>query len=186
MVAIAILDDYQNVALGMADWSRLQQAHRIVVFNERLPDLEAAARTLAPFDVVGIMRERTAFPRALFERLPKLRLLVTTGKRNAAVDIVAATEHNVTVCGTGGGRTATAELAVALILALARHLREEFHAMRPGGGWQTTLGFDLEGRTLGVIGLGTLGSKVARICNAMGMQVIAWSENLTAAPRGMK
>jgi phosphoglycerate dehydrogenase-like enzyme len=181
MVAIAILDDYQNVALGMADWSRLQQAHRIVVFKERLPDLETAARTLAPFDVVGIMRERTAFPRALFERLPKLRLLVTTGKRNASVDIAAATEHNVTVCGTGGGRTATAELAVALMLALARHLREEFHAMRPGGGWQTTLGFDLEGRTLGVIGLGTLGSKVAKICNAMGMQVIAWSENLTAA-----
>jgi phosphoglycerate dehydrogenase-like enzyme len=127
------------------------------------------------------MRERTAFPRALFERLPKLRLLVTTGKRNASVDIAAATEHNVTVCGTGGGRTATAELAVALMLSLARHLREEFHAMRPGGGWQTTLGFDLEGRTLGVIGLGTLGSKVAKICNAMGMQVIAWSENLTAA-----
>jgi len=181
MVSIAILDDYQNVALAMADWSRLQQAHRIVVFNEHLPDLDAVARALAPFDVVGIMRERTPFPRALFERLPKLRLLVTTGKRNASVDLAAAGAHNVTVCGTGGGRTATAELAVGLMLALARHLRAEFQAMRPRGGWQTTLGFDLEGRTLGVIGLGTLGSKVAKICRAIGMQPIAWSENLTAA-----
>ena len=181
MVAIAILDDYQNVALSMADWSRLQQAHRIVVFNERLADIDAAARALEPFDVIGIMRERTAFPRALLERLPKLRLLVTTGKRNASVDVEAAHQRNITVCGTGGGRSATAELAVALMLALARHLREEFHAMRPGGAWQTTLGFDLEGRTLGVIGLGNLGTRVAKICGAIGMEVIAWSANLTAA-----
>jgi phosphoglycerate dehydrogenase-like enzyme len=181
MVAIAVLDDYQNVALRMADWSRLQQAHRVVVFNEHLPDLDAVAHALAPFDVVGIMRERTAFPRALFARLPKLRLLVTTGKRNASVDIAAANEHNVVVCGTAGGRTATAELAIALMLALARHLRQEFQAMRAGGGWQTTLGFDLEGCTLGVIGLGTLGSRVARIGQAIGMRAIAWSENLTAA-----
>jgi phosphoglycerate dehydrogenase-like enzyme len=181
MVAIAILDDYQNVALSMADWSRLQQAHRIVVFNERLADIDAAARALEPFDVIGIMRERTAFPRALLERLPKLRLLVTTGKRNASVDVEAAHQRNITVCGTGGGRSATAELAVALMLALARHLREEFHAMRPGGAWQTTLGFDLEGRTLGVVGLGNLGTRVAKICGAIGMEVIAWSANLTAA-----
>jgi phosphoglycerate dehydrogenase-like enzyme len=181
MVAIAILDDYQNVALSMADWSRLQQAHRIVVFNERLADINAAARALEPFDVIGIMRERTAFPRALLERLPKLRLLVTTGKRNASVDVEAARERNITVCGTGGGRSATAELAVALMFALARHLREEFHAMRPGGAWQTTLGIDLEGRTLGVIGLGNLGTRVAKICGAIGMEVIAWSANLTAA-----
>jgi phosphoglycerate dehydrogenase-like enzyme len=184
MAAIAILDDYQNVALGMADWSRLQRQHRIVVFNEHLPDLDAAARHLAPFDVIGIMRERTAFPRALFERLPKLRLLVTTGRRNASVDLAAARDHNVVVCGTGGGRTATAELALALMLALARHLRAEFQAMRAGGGWQTTLGFDLEGRTLGVVGLGTLGGRVAKICGAMGMAVIAWSANLTAARAG--
>jgi phosphoglycerate dehydrogenase-like enzyme len=181
MAEIAILDDYQNVALGMADWSRLQGQNRIVVFNEHLADLETAARRLAPFDVIGIMRERTAFPRALFERLPNLRLLVTTGRRNASVDLDAARDHRVTVCGTGGGRTSTAELAVALMLALARHLREEFHAMRAGGGWQTTVGFDLEGRTLGVIGLGTLGARVAKICGAIGMGVIAWSENLTAA-----
>jgi phosphoglycerate dehydrogenase-like enzyme len=180
MAAIAILDDYQNVALRMADWSGLQKAHRVVAFNERLPDVDAAARALADFDVIGIMRERTPFQRALLEKLPKLRLLVTTGKRNASIDLEAAKAHNVLVCNTGGSGRATAELAIGLMIALARHLREEFHAMRPGGGWQTTLGFDLEGRTLGIVGLGNLGAKVGRIANAMEMKVIAWSENLTA------
>jgi len=187
MVAIAILDDYQNVALAMADWSRLQRDHRLVVCNERLPDLDAAARVLAPFDVIGIMRERTPFPGALLERLPNLRLLVTTGKRNASIDMAAAKDRSVTVCGTGGAGRSTAELAIALMLGLARHLREEFHAMRAGGGWQTTIGYDLDGRTLGIIGLGNLGGKVAKIGTAMGMKVIAWSENLTperAAERG--
>jgi phosphoglycerate dehydrogenase-like enzyme len=179
MVAIAVLDDYQNVALRLADWSRLQQGHRVVVFSQRLPDVEAAARALAAFDVIGIMRERTPFPRALFEKLPKLRLLVTTGKRNASIDLEAAKAHEVTVCNTGGAGRATAELAIGLMIALARHLREEFQTMRPGGGWQTTLGFDLEGRTLGIIGLGNLGARVARIGSAMGMKAIAWSENLT-------
>ena len=179
MVAIAILDDYQNVALSMADWSGLQKDHRIVVFNERLPDMEAAARALAEFDVVGIMRERTPFQRALFEKLPKLKLLVTTGKRNASIDLEAAKAQGVTVCNTGGAGRATAELAVGLMIALARHLREEFQTMRPGGGWQTTLGIDLEGRTLGILGLGNLGARVGRIGAAMGMKVIAWSQNLT-------
>jgi phosphoglycerate dehydrogenase-like enzyme len=184
MVAIAILDDYQNVALRMADWSALQKSHRVVVFNERLNDVDAAARALADFDVVCVMRERMPVPRALFERLPKLRLLVTTGKRNASIDMAAAADHKVTVCGAAGGYGAgsglsTAELAVALMLAMARHLREEFHAMRPGGGWQTTVGFDLDGRTLGIIGLGNLGTKVGKVCSAIGMKVIAWSENLT-------
>jgi phosphoglycerate dehydrogenase-like enzyme len=179
MAGIAILDDYQNAALRVADWSRLQKEHRIVSFRERLPDLDAAAKALADFEIVGIMRERTPFPRALFERLPKLKLLVSTGKRNASVDLQAAKDHNVTVCGTGGAGRSTADLAIGLMIALARHLREEFHAMRPGGGWQTTLGVDLEGKTLGIIGLGNLGSKVGRIAQAMGMTVIAWSENLT-------
>jgi D-3-phosphoglycerate dehydrogenase len=179
MAAIAILDDYQNVALKMADWSRLQQAHRVVVFNQRLPDVEAAARALAEFQVIGIMRERTPFPRALFEKLPKLELLVTTGKRNASIDLEAAKAHKVTVCNTGGAGRATAELAIALMLGLARHLREEFHTMRPGGAWQTTLGFDLEGKTLGIVGLGNLGARVGRIGAAMDMKLIAWSENLT-------
>ena len=180
MAAIAILDDYQNVALRMADWSGLQKDHRIVVFNQRLADVDAQAKALAEFDVIGIMRERTPFQRALFEKLPKLRLLVTTGKRNASIDLEAAKAHGVTVCNTGGAGRATAELAVGLMLALARNLREEFQAMRPGGGWQTTLGFDLEGRTLGILGLGNLGARVGRIGAAMGMKPIAWSQNLTA------
>jgi phosphoglycerate dehydrogenase-like enzyme len=179
MAAIAILDDYQNVALRMADWSGLQKGHKVVVFNQRLPDLDAVARALAEFDVIGIMRERTPFQRALIEKLPKLRLLVTTGKRNASIDLEAAKAHGVTVCNTGGAGRATAELAIGLMLALARNLREEFQAMRPGGGWQTTLGFDLEGRTLGILGLGNLGDRVGRIGAAMGMKVIAWSQNLT-------
>jgi phosphoglycerate dehydrogenase-like enzyme len=141
--------------------------------------VDAAARALAEFDVIGIMRERTPFSRALFEKLPKLRLLVTTGKRNASIDLEAAQAHNVTVCSTGGAGRATAELAFALMLGLARHLREEFNAMRPGGGWQTTLGFDLEGKTLGILGLGNLGAKVGKIGAAFGMKIIAWSENLT-------
>jgi phosphoglycerate dehydrogenase-like enzyme len=179
MAAIAILDDYQNVALRMADWSRLQQDNRVVVFTTRLPDVETAAHALADFEVVGIMRERTPFSRAMFEKLPKLRLLVTTGKRNASIDLEAAKAHNVTVCSTGGAGRSTAELAFALMLGLARHLRTEFDAMRPGGGWQTTLGFDLEGKTLGILGLGNLGAKVARIGTAFGMKILAWSENLT-------
>jgi phosphoglycerate dehydrogenase-like enzyme len=179
MVGIAILDDYQNVALGMADWSGLQKDHKIVVFNERLPDVEAAARALGEFDVIGVMRERTPFQRALFEKLPKLRLLVTTGKRNASIDLEAARAQGVTVCNTGGAGRATAELAIGLMIALARHLREEFPTMRPGGGWQTTLGIDLEGRTLGILGLGNLGARVGRIGTAMDMKVIAWSQNLT-------
>jgi phosphoglycerate dehydrogenase-like enzyme len=184
MVAIAILDDYQNVALKMADWSKLQQGHRVVVFNQHLPNVDAAARALAEFEVIGIMRERTPFQRALLEKLPKLKLLVTTGKRNASVDVETAKVRNVTVCATGatgGGGLATAELAIALMLGLARHLREEFQTMRPGGAWQTTIGFDLAGRTLGIIGLGNLGSKVGEIGAAFGMKVIAWSENLTPA-----
>jgi phosphoglycerate dehydrogenase-like enzyme len=179
MAAIAILDDYQNVSLQMADWSGLQKTNRVVVFNERLPDVAAAAKALAEFDIIGIMRERTPFTRALFEKLPKLKLLVTTGKRNASIDLEAAKAHNVTVCSTGGAGRATAELAFALMLGLARHLREEFQAMRPGGGWQTTLGFDLEGKTLGILGLGNLGAKVGKIGTAFGMKIIAWSENLT-------
>jgi phosphoglycerate dehydrogenase-like enzyme len=179
MVAIAILDDYQNVALSMADWSGLQKNHKIVAFNERLPDVEAVARALAEFEIVGVMRERTPFQRALFEKLPKLKLLVTTGKRNASIDLEAAKAHGVTVCNTGGAGRATAELTVGLMIALARHFREEFQTMRPGGGWQTTLGIDLEGRTLGLLGLGNLGAKVGRIGASMGMKVIAWSQNLT-------
>lgn len=179
MSSIALLDDYQNVALSMADWSSLQAAHRIQVFNQRIGDVEALARALADFEVIGIMRERTPFPRALFAQLPNLKLLVTTGKRNASIDLAAAKDHGVAVCGTGGGGLSTAELAIALMLAFARNLRQEFHTMRPAGGWQETLGFDLDGKTLGILGLGNLGARVARIGIGIGMKPIAWSENLT-------
>ncbi len=179
MARIAVLDDYQNVALSLADWSKLQQSHDIKVFNERIGGVAALAGALAPFEVIGIMRERTAFSRALIEKLPNLKLLVTTGKRNAAIDLDAAKEHGVTVCGTGGGGLSTAELAIGLMLAFARHMRLEFESMRPGGAWQSTLGFDLEGKTLGILGLGNLGARVGRIGTAIGMKLIAWSEHLT-------
>jgi phosphoglycerate dehydrogenase-like enzyme len=179
MASIALLDDYQNVALQMADWSALQKEHRVVSFNQRLPDVDAIAHALGTFEIIGIMRERTPFTREVFSRLPNLKLLVTTGKRNASIDLEGAKAHGVTVSATGGSGRSTAELAIGLMIALARHLREEFHTMRPGGGWQTTLGFDLEGRTLGILGLGNLGAKVGKIGAAIGMQVIAWSENLT-------
>lgn len=180
MVAIAVLDDYQDVALGMADWSALQREHQVKVFNRGFASEDAAAEALAGFDVIGIMRERTPFPRTLFQRLPKLRLLVTTGKRNAAIDMAAAAEHKVLVCYTGGTGHPTAELAFGLMLSLARHIPEEVQNMREGR-WQTTLGFDLNGRTLGLVGLGNLGGHAARMGRAFGMRIIAWSENLTDA-----
>src|SRR5690349_2844906 len=136
MVAIAILDDFQNVALKMADWSKLQAAHRITVFDKPIIGVDAVAKALADFEVIGIMRERTPFPRALFEKLPKLKLLITTGMRNASVDTKAAADHNVVVCGTPAGGHATAELAFGLLLSLARHFDTEFRNMREGR-WQT-------------------------------------------------
>jgi phosphoglycerate dehydrogenase-like enzyme len=179
MASIAILDDYQDVALKMADWSGLQKGHKVVAFRERLPDVDAVGKALADFEIVGVMRERTPFQRALFEKLPKLKLVVTTGKRNASIDLEAAKAHKVMVCNTGGAGRSTAELSIGLMIALARHFREEFATMRPGGGWQTTVGMDLEGKTLGLLGLGNLGAKVGRIGAAMGMKLIAWSQNLT-------
>src|SRR5215475_5085911 len=178
MVNIALLDDYQNVALSMADWSRLKQQHTIKVFNEPIAGVDALAAALAGFEVIGIMRERTPFTRALFEKLPNLKLLVTTGKRNASIDLAAAKDRGVLVCNTGGAGRATAELAIGLMIGLARHLGVEFQNMR-NGGWQTTVGSDLDGKTLGLLGLGNLGGKVARIGKAIGMKTIAWSENLT-------
>ncbi len=178
MVKIALLDDYQNVALKMADWSVLPGDAEVTVFNEYLGDGDAVAARLADFEIVGIMRERTPFPRALFEKLPNLKLLVTTGMRNASIDLAAAADHGVMVCGTRGLARNTVELTWALILAAARSLPFEDRRMREGG-WQTTLGRDLEGATLGVIGLGRLGSQVATIGKAFGMNLLAWSQNLT-------
>jgi phosphoglycerate dehydrogenase-like enzyme len=174
---LAILDDYQGVALDMADWSPLQGAVDITVFERHLGGLEAVAAALHDFEIVCAMRERTPFPRALFERLPKLRLLVTTGALNASIDLVAAAEHGVTVCGTESIPGPPAEHTWALILAAARHLPAEDRRMRAGG-WQHTIGTDLAGRTLGVIGLGRLGGIVAGIGRAFGMDILAWSRNL--------
>jgi phosphoglycerate dehydrogenase-like enzyme len=178
MASIALLDDYQSVALEMADWSRLQAAHRITVFNEHIKDVDTLAKALAGFEIIGIMRERTPFTRALFEKLPNLKLLITTGMRNASVDMKAAADHNVTVCGTNAGNHATAELAFGLLLSLARHLHTEFRNMREGR-WQTTVGNDVRGKTLGLLGLGRLGGEVAKYAKVFGMNTIAWSQNLT-------
>ena len=178
MVAIAILDDYQQVAMQMADWSRLQENHRITVFSEPFADEDAAARALVGFDVVCLMRERTPFPASLIERLPNLRLIVTSGPQNAAIDVAAAAKKNVMVCGTPSPGHPTAELTMGLMLSLARNIHTESAAMLTGG-WQMTVGRDLRGQTLGIIGLGRIGSLVTRYARAFGMKVIAWSENLT-------
>jgi phosphoglycerate dehydrogenase-like enzyme len=180
MVNVAVLDDYQGVALEMADWSALSPACRVQVFRDHLSDLDALADRLRDFEVVTCMRERTPFRRDLLERLPNLRLLVTTGMRNAAIDLEAATDLGVLVCGTAGGPDAPpAELTWGLILALVRHIPREDAATRDGH-WGTTVGMSLEHKVLGVLGLGWLGAKVARVGVAFEMSVIAWSQNLTA------
>ena len=180
---IAVLDDYQNVARAMADWSPVEKDAPVTVFDTHLGSTEEAAKALEGFEIIAAMRERTQFPRAMFDRLPNLKLLVTTGARNAAIDLEAARDHGVTVCGTTSPGRATVELTWALILAAARNVVAEDRSMR-GGGWQTALGSDLQGRSLGVIGLGRLGSQVAEIAKACRMEVIAWSPNLTTERAG--
>jgi phosphoglycerate dehydrogenase-like enzyme len=180
MARVAILDDYQNVARRMADWASLPAGTEVVVFADHLSGTDAITKRLADFDAVVAMRERTPFPRALLERLPKLKLLVTTGMRNASIDVAAAIERGVTVCGTAGLPYPTAELTWGLILGLVRRIPTEDRATREGR-WQVSCGLGLNGKTLGVIGLGGLGSRVAKIGRAFEMDVIAWSQNLTAA-----
>jgi phosphoglycerate dehydrogenase-like enzyme len=180
---IAVLDDYQGVALSMADWSVLAADGVDVdadldVYTDHVAGPDALVRRLTPYDVVVLMRERTPFPAEVIRALPQLRLVVTTGRRNAAVDVEAARELGITVCGTDSLATAPAELTWALVLGLCRHLVAEDGAMRAGG-WQTTLGRDLAGHTLGVVGLGRIGSQVARVGQAFGMDVLAWSRSLT-------
>ena len=170
---VAILDDYQAVALGFADWSGLETT----VFTSHLDDVDE----LEPFEVVVAMRERMPFTAERFARLPRLRLLVTTGMANASIDLAAAAAHGVTVCGTGGLPSPTAELTWGLILALARRIPAEDASVRAGG-WQQGVGMELAGRTLGVIGHGRLGSRVAAIGRAFEMDVLAWSQNLREAP----
>ncbi len=176
---IAILDDYQKVALKLADWSILPKGTEVSAFSDHWKDPATVKQKLEPFDVIVAMRERTPFPRTLLEQLPNLTLLVTTGARNASIDLVTATNLGILVCGTHGGGPTTAELAWGIILSLLRHIPQEFEAVKKGR-WQTTLGIDLRGKTLGLLGLGNLGSHMATVGKAFGMQVIAWSQNLTA------
>ena len=180
---VSILDDYQGVALDMADWSGLR-ARGIEIAVERFPfaDEDDVVRSLADSEIVAAMRERTAFPKRVVDRLPKLKLLITTGMRNASFDMGALKERGVTVCGTGGpggGNEDTAELAWGLILGAARRIAEDHQFMRQGG-WQTRIGHRVAGKTIGLLGLGRLGSAVARVGLAFGMKAIAWSQNLTA------
>ncbi len=176
---VALLDDYQGVALGCADWPGILPQAEVTAFRDTLTDPDALAARLQDFEIIGIMRERTPFPKSLLERLPRLKLLVTTGLRNDSVDIAAAKALGITVCGTPSSAHAAAELTWALIMAAARRIDLESRSFRDGG-WQIGLGRDLKGATLGVIGLGRLGSLVAGYGRAFGMRVIAWSQNLTA------
>ena len=175
----AILDDYFNLALDVADWSKLSDRVDVTVFSHPFSE-QAAASALAEFDIVCAMRERTAFPRSLFESLPKLKLLLTSGMRNAAIDMEAAKDRGITVGGTQYSRDPTAPLAMGLILELTRGIGRENARMHAGEPWQSFAGVEIEGLTLGIVGLGKLGSKMAGIAKAFGMNVIAWSPNLTA------
>ncbi len=186
---VAILDDYQQVSLASTDWSAVRSLAEIDVFTEHVARTEALVRALEPFDVIVAMRERTFFDATRLSQLPRLRLLVTTGTSNPSIDLAAASAQGVTVCGTGGVGSSTAELTWGLILALARHIPEEDRRMKMAGGaggaalggsggWQQTVGTDLDGKWLGVVGLGRQGQQVARIGRAFGMKLRAWSQNL--------
>jgi phosphoglycerate dehydrogenase-like enzyme len=175
----AILDDYQNVALKLADWSAIGDRIDVTVFDKPFTSGDEAAVALKDFEIVCAMRERTPFPRKMFEALPKLKLLITSGMRNAAIDLEAAKAHGVTVCGTAMVGNPTAGLTIGLMLELTRKIGFEHARMKAGEPWQVTLGEDFEGKTLGIIGLGKLGTKVAKIAQALGMKVLAWSTNLT-------
>jgi phosphoglycerate dehydrogenase-like enzyme len=176
----AILDDYQNVALSLADWSAITRDVEIKVFNEPVVrSNEDTVRQLRDFDIVVLMRERTRFPRPVIEALPNLKLLITTGAYNASIDMAACKERGITVCGTGGFGNPTTGITFGLILELTRRIGWENARMKAGVLWQSTLGLDIEGQTLGILGLGRLGMRVAHVGKAFGMKVIAWSQNLT-------
>ena len=176
---LAILDDYQGVALSMGPWSRLPSGLKIEVFRDTLKDRDGLARRLEPFDAILATRERTPFPAALIERLPNLKLLISTAERNRAIDVAAAKERGITVCGTPSSGAPTVDIAWGLILNLLRDIPAQQESLRAGR-WQTSVGMAAEGLTLGVVGLGKLGTRVAAVGGAFGMKVIAWSQNLTA------
>src|SRR5487761_733215 len=181
MMRVAVLDDYQGAALKSADWLSLHPGATMEAFPEHIADEAAGARQLHTFECVVLMRERTQFRRSLIEKLPNLRLIVTAGMRNAAIDAEAATERRIQICGTDMLAYPTAELAWGLVIALFRHIPQEDRAMREGRFQTPLLGNGLNGKTLGVLGLGRLGSQAAKFGTAFGMNVIAWSQNLTDA-----
>jgi len=174
-----VLDDYQNVATELADWSPIEDTVEVVSLREHLDDETELAAALATADIVVTLRERVPFPASLLARLPRLKLLVASGMRNTVIDHAAAKAHGVTVCGTASSSTPPVELTWALLLGLARGIVEESNSLRDGGPWQRTVGCDLHGRTLGLLGLGKIGSRVAQVGLAFGMRVTAWSQHLT-------
>jgi phosphoglycerate dehydrogenase-like enzyme len=175
----AILDDYQNVVLKVADWSKLKGEVEFTVFNAHLGGPDKVIAALQGFQIVIAMRERTGFPKQVIEALPDLKLLVSTGLRNASIDVEAAKARGITVCGTPSFGSPTAGIAIGLMLELTRHIGYENARMHAGATWQSTMGCDFEGMTLGILGLGKLGARTANIAKAFGMKVIAWSQNLT-------
>jgi D-3-phosphoglycerate dehydrogenase len=179
MIRAAILDDYQNVAMSFADWSPIAKDVEVKVFTEPFKSRNEAIKALQGFAVIVGMRERTPFPRAMIEALPDLKLLITTGARNNSFDLKAAAERGVTVCGTGGFGSPTTGVVFGLLLELTRRIGFENARLKAGQPWQVTIGPDLEGMTLGVLGLGKLGQRSAAVAKAFGMNVIAWSQNLT-------
>ena len=187
-VRVAVLDDYQNVAMTLADWSPVTSRADVTVYSDHVADADALVDRLTPFDVVFVMRERTPLPRSIIERLPRLRMIASTGPFNASIDMDAAAEAGIHVGTTGGSVASTVELTWALILAASRHLVAERRSVADGG-WQTSVGRELDRRVLAVLGLGRIGTRVARIGAAFGMDVVAWSQNLTpedAAEAGVR
>lgn len=177
-VQIAVIDDWQNVASGVVDWSVLESVGQVHFLHDYPADTATMVERLQGFEVICVMRERSTFDKALLQGLPNLKLLVTGGMRNAAIDIPAAKALGIQVCGTDSYKQAAPELTWALIMASTRNLLAEANSLRAGG-WQIGLGGDLYGKTLGILGLGSIGQKVAQFAQVFGMRVIAWSENLT-------
>ena len=178
LIQIGILDDYQGVALQSADWSPLAEKAQITVFRDHLTNSASLVERLKPFDVLCVMRERTPLTREILEQLPELKLIASTGARNASIDLAAAEERGITVCNTGYSSHGAIEITWALILALLRNIPAEFASVQAGQ-WQTSVGGDLDGKTIGLVGLGNIGAKIAQIAQAFGMKIVAWSQNLT-------
>ena len=179
-IRCAILDDYQNVGLKLADWSKVKDHIEVKVFHDHLGSADKVIAALQGFQIIIAMRERTAFPKKVIDALPDLKLLITTGMRNASIDTEAAKARGIAVCGTGTFGNPTSGIAIGLMLELTRRIGYENARLQSGAPWQSTIGLDLEGMTLGVLGLGKLGARTAGIAKAFGMKVIAWSQNLTA------